>query len=866
VFQKKWFLVHAVRRIPQTSRLARPYTSRLLSCAVKQPSLVIEQLFEACLFRKRLRTDLGPFVFPKQMLSAHPNIRPPDCRQYCFLARPNVPRVIQIRKGKTGSTMSSCRVPARVAQTVLGLFVILGALVPGMWAQADVQGSWSTLPYLMPTNAVHAALLYNGKVLIIAGSKMTDGTPSKEAALWDPQAGKITTQSTSWYMFCSGMVPFSDGRVLVDGGTIQIDPFLGSQQAAIYDPATNTFTNTQNMAHGRWYPTVTMLSDGRIMTFSGLNETTGATNNAVEIYTVGSGWSAQYPASWTPPLYPRMHLLPNGNIFYSGSSATSRMFNPSTKVWTTVANTKSGALRTYGSSVLLSLTPANNYDPRVMILGGGVPTAIATTEIIDLGARNPAWQWGPDMSEARVEMDAVLLPTGKVLALAGSSTDEDASTASLNADLYDPDTNSFSSAGANAYPRMYHTVSLLMPDATVWLAGSNPSTGVYEQHMEIYKPAYLFTRDANNNVVLATRPTIASAPGNINWKAQFAVSTPDAANISTAVLMRLGSSTHAFDMDARLVGMSFTAESGTLTVTAPPNSNIAPPGYYMLFLINNKGVPSVASFVLLNSSGSAPAPTVTSVSPNSGSTAGGTGVTITGTNFASGATVSFGGTAATNVAVASSTSITAKTPGQTAGAVTVVVTNSDGQNGTLNNGYTYTAPADFTITASALSPATVAAGGSATSTITIVPVSGFNGTVSLTCSTAPAVTPAPTCALVSSSIASGSGTSTLTVGIAAATTASLAPQPKGVFYAMWLPIGALALLRAGSKSRRKKILGVLFGSLLFSGLIFLAACGGSSSGSGGGGHPGTPPGAYTIMVTGTSGSLTHAATVSLTVH
>ena len=133
-----------------------------------------------------------------------------------------------------------------------------------------------------------------------------------------------------------------------------------------------------------------------------------------------------------------------------------------------------------------------------------MPTATATTEIIDLGAGSPAWQFGPDMSQARVEMDAVLLPTGKVLAIGGSSTDEDASTASLNADLYDPDANSFSSAGANTYPRLYHTVSLLLPDATVWLAGSNPSSGVYEQHMEIYKPAYLFTRDVNNNVVAAT--------------------------------------------------------------------------------------------------------------------------------------------------------------------------------------------------------------------------------------------------------------------------------------------------------------------------------------------------------------------------
>ena len=508
----------------------------------------------------------------------------------------------------------------RVAETVLGILVVLVTLVPGAWSQADVQGQWSTLPYLMPTDSVHTELLYNGKVLIIAGSKSTDGTPSKEAALWDPQAGTITTQSTSWYMFCNGMVAFPDGRVLIDGGTIQSNPFLGSAQAAIYDPATNTFTNTANMAHGRWYPTLTTLSDGRIMTFSGLNETNGATNNAVEIYTVGSGWSSQYVANWTPPLYPRMHLLPSGNVFYSGSANPSRLFNPTTHTWTTVGNTNLGSIRTYGSSVLLSLTPANNYRPKVMLLGGGIPTATATTEIIDLGASSPAWQWGPDMSQARVEMDAVLLPNGKILAVGGSSTDEDASTASLNADLYDPDTNSFSSAGKNTYPRLYHTESLLMPDATVWLAGSNPSSGVYEQHMEIYKPAYLFTRDANNNVVAAARPTITSAPSAINWSTQFTVSTPDAASIASAVLMRLGSSTHGQDMEARLVGLSFTAGSGTLILTGPPTANIAPPGYYMLFLLNQQGVPSVAKILSLGGSGPPPPPPggITFVQSNSG--------------------------------------------------------------------------------------------------------------------------------------------------------------------------------------------------------------------------------------------------------
>ncbi len=208
--------------------------------------------------------------------------------------------------------------------------------------------------------------------------------------------------------------------------------------------------------------------------------------------------------------------------------------------------------------------------------------------------------------------------------------------------------------------------------------------------MEIYQPPYLFTRDSNNLLIAATRPTIASVPANISWGGAFTVSTPDADNISQVVLVRPGASTHAFDMDQRLVGMSFSGGSGSLTVTGPPNSKIAPPGYYMLFLINNNGVPSVARFVLLNGSAANPAPTVTSISPTTGPAAGGTSVTITGTGFLPGATVSLGGTPATGVTVVSSTSITATAPAHAAGTVNVVVSNSDAQTGTLTNAYTYT--------------------------------------------------------------------------------------------------------------------------------------------------------------------------------
>jgi len=487
-------------------------------------------------------------------------------------------------------------------------------------------GQWSTLPYTMPINPIHAALLHTGKVLIVAGSGNdpnnafpVNTNPDYEAAVWDPQAGKITTQRVSWDMFCNGMSLMQDGRVLINGGTASYGslavvggmsdlPFTGLPNSAIFDPATESFAvadgpNSGNTAHGRWYPTVTELGDGRMMTTSGLDEN-GNLNNTSEIYTPGQGWGAEIPGNPTGlsasgftfgfPLYPRMHLLPSGQVFYSAPSSATLVFDPSKQTWAFLAWTIYGgpvAERTYGSSVLLPLTPANNYDPKVMILGGDNP-ATNTTEIIDLGQASPAWQQGPPMAEARVEMQATLLPNGKVLVSAGSAADEDPSTASLKAELYDPLTNTFSSAGSNSFPRLYHNVQLLLPDGTVFLAGGNPRQGVYENHIEIYKPAYLFNSDGSP----ATRPLITAAPASVAYGSSFNVQTTST-DIASIVLMKAGSVTHSFDMDQRFVGLTFTAASGGYSVTVPNNSNLLPPGYYMLFLVNKTGVPSTASFV-----------------------------------------------------------------------------------------------------------------------------------------------------------------------------------------------------------------------------------------------------------------------------
>jgi hypothetical protein len=637
------------------------------------------------------------------------------------------------------------------------LLLTVHHFTPAALAQSVVQGQWQTLSYTMPINPVHAALLHNGKVLIVSGSGNVAGNTNFQAALWDPRAGSITTQPIAWDMFCNGMVVLPDGRPFVMGGTLQYDPFHGEPSTSIYDPATNTFINQQSMAHGRWYPTGTVLGDGRTMIFSGLNET-GGTNTFVEFYSAGSGWSAAFAVPGTPPLYPRMHLLPNGDVFYSGSSTDSSLFNPSTHSWTTIAFTNYPGTRTYGSSVLLALTPANNYTPMVMILGGGTSGSTNTTEIINLSAATPKWVFGPNMSQPRVEMNATILPNGQVLALGGSLT----TTASLNADLYtpnfaDPTKSTFSPAGAEAYARLYHSVSLLLPDPTVWVAGGNPKRGTYESHMEIYSPPYLFNPDGTPAALPLLVPPFLSSVGGT-----FQVQTPDAANISSIVLMRNGAVTHAFDMDQRCVGLTFTSGTGVLDVTVPPNGNIAPPGHYMLFISNKAGVPSLSTMVQVSPAANDVPPTGTITVPSSNlEITAGQSVFYSGTGNDSDGTISayswsFPGDTPSSSNLANPGSVTYTTPGTYV--TTFTVTDNVGLTDPNPPTRTITVQPDFSLSASPASQ-TVVQGNSTSFTATVTAGTGFTGNVSLSVKGLPAgATPSFSPATISAS-----GSSTLSV-------------------------------------------------------------------------------------------------------
>lgn len=459
-------------------------------------------------------------------------------------------------------------------------------------AQPALNGKWDTLPYHMPINPVHATLMNNGKVLIVSGSGNDADNNRFQAAVWDPKAGTIRTFNLPWDMFCNGMVVLPDGRPFVVGGNLRYDPFLGERRASAFNLRRERFVDMPRMRGGRWYPTATMLGNGSVLVYSGLNDSDGGINRSVEIWR-NNTWTAAGTAFPGVPLYPRQHLLPDGKVFVSGWNRESRIYDPVAHTFTTVATTNFPLDRVYGTSVLLPLTPVNQFKPRVMILGG---PGTDTTELIDLSGPSRSWVSGPRMVKARIQLNATLLPNGKVLVSGGSERDEDAATAVKEAQLYDPESNAFSSASTMEFPRLYHSNTLLLPDATVAALGGNPMRKDYRPEIEIYSPSYLFNPDGSPR----KRPTLASVPSRaIRHGARFNVRTPDAGSIKSVVLVRPGAPTHAFDMEQRLVGLSFTAGSGVLNVRAPATGNLAPPGYYLLFILNAEGVPSVAKFVHL---------------------------------------------------------------------------------------------------------------------------------------------------------------------------------------------------------------------------------------------------------------------------
>jgi hypothetical protein len=443
-----------------------------------------------------------------------------------------------------------------------------------------VVGQWSSV-YSLPAVAVNLILLQNNKVLFYQ-----DGS---SATVWDYVKNSFSSVPVSVDLFCSGHALLADGGVMVVGGYGSSNP-IGLANAEIFDPAADTWTAVSNMQYRRWYPTATTLSDGRILVTAGWQTTAHSNAGISEIYDPSTNsWISLTNANNPFETYPFLYLLPDGRVIHIGGSeyaTDTDVLDLNTVSWSVVdANIVDG-----GSATM--------YLPNKFMKAGsatdsqGSGPSSNTTFVLDMTQPSPVWQQTASMAYPRSFLNLTMLPDGKVLAT-GGETDRNGGTianAVYAAEMWSPTTQTWSTMASMHTPREYHGTALLLPDGRVLESGMGADFGNVpdEKSAEFYSPPYLFK---------GARPTITQAPAQVQYNATFFVGTPDAASIAKVSLIRTGAVTHFFDENERYLPLTFTQTTGGLNVTAPVDANLAPPGFYMLFIINSNGVPSVAPFV-----------------------------------------------------------------------------------------------------------------------------------------------------------------------------------------------------------------------------------------------------------------------------
>ena len=346
------------------------------------------------------------------------------------------------------------------------------------------------------------------------------------------------------------------------------------------------------MRFARWYPSATTLPNGEVLVSEGIDEA-GRNVGTYEVWNPASNtWRSLDGAvrSLDYAYYPFMHVTLDGRVMKTGPLPDMAFLNTSGNGQWTSASTRDGTSRKYGSSV--PFAPG-----KALVVGGGEVDGTATAMVVDLNTGN-ATATG-SMRQARRNLNAVVLPTGAVLAVGGNGRKNDEGSLPLSAELWDPSTGQWSELAEMSVPRPYHSTALLLPDGRVFASGGYDAYKGASRYRnaEFFSPPYLFKRDGSGQ--LAARPVISSVPDSLNYAASVDVASPDATTVAKVALIRLGSTTHAFDFSQRYVPLEFNKGTGALRVTTPQNANLAPPGYYMLFVVNAAGVPSVARIVRL---------------------------------------------------------------------------------------------------------------------------------------------------------------------------------------------------------------------------------------------------------------------------
>ena len=461
------------------------------------------------------------------------------------------------------------------------------------------EGEWVDVPGTPGITMMHSALMPDTDEVLFFGYDTNLPGGTEYSRTWDAGTGNYAPTNNQlsdltpggymmWSMWSAGhaFVDTPAGHLLVNGGYRS-----DVRKAYLFNPGTRTWSTAASTTNNRFYPTTITLADGKVMTMYG----SGSKNH--EIFTPNGGgagtWSA--PVSWPVTLnhhqyYPWTWVLPDGMLFVAGPhDPTHRveLANPANNTTFSTVNGNRSTGGEKGSAVLLTLRPPD-YQPIIIIMGGNPAAAQKTAEIINLADANPSWKSLPDLKVARAQQfTATLLADGRVM-IAGGISGADGGAA----EIYDPEDPAagWQLGPVMARPRTYHSSLILLPDGSV-LAGGDPKTGGVPNAHERYKPGYMSR----------PRPSITTAPADVVFGGTFQVDSPDTSLIAEVVLMRPGAVTHGYNMSQRSIECVISGSgAGSLDVVAPPNGNVAPPGWYLLHLIDGNRVPSVGRWIRLH--------------------------------------------------------------------------------------------------------------------------------------------------------------------------------------------------------------------------------------------------------------------------
>ncbi|MET9389881.1 galactose oxidase-like domain-containing protein [Streptomyces sp. NPDC006624] len=490
-------------------------------------------------------------------------------------------------------------------------------------AEQCANGEWDVLPTRNPVRSMHSVVLPGGKVLLIAGSGNDESmfeAGTFTSAVYDPADGSYKIIPTPKDMFCAGHVQLQDGRVLIMSGNKGYPTadgrigYQGFKDSYVFDPETETYTRTNDMNDGHWYPSATILGNGDVLSFGGLREDSTGSVTAERFSEAEQQWQPLWKVNQTWSywgLYPSMILMQDGRLFYSGShvfgnnipGTGSAIYDYDANTITQVPGLRDKDERDQSASVLLP--PAQ--DQKVLTLGGGNidsnPEANRLTDIIDLKQPNPSYVAGPPIPQGTVDLgdgpvpqtgdqgkmylSAVLLPDGKVLETGGALHNR--ANPVYETSLFDPQSETFDPVAVDPEARGYHSSAFLLPDGRVMATGDNPGNGSWNHDVSVYSPPYLFK---------GPRPRITSVI-DTEWTygdtQRITVDRP----IAKAELIRPAAVTHASDPNQRFVDLPLSVDGGNVDLNVTSNPNLAPPGWYMLFAVDANGVPSVAKWVHL---------------------------------------------------------------------------------------------------------------------------------------------------------------------------------------------------------------------------------------------------------------------------